>query len=52
MIYLSAFLDDVSSSFRHLDDLNAERPKLGERRESEMKEYFVETLNLHNWILQ
>lgn len=52
MIYLAAFLDDVSSSFRHLDDLNAKQPGVGERREREMKEYFVETLNLHNWILQ
>lgn len=52
MIYLGAFLDDVSSSFQHLDDLNAKRPEVGQRREREMTEYFVEIVNLHNWVLQ
>lgn len=52
MIYTGAFLHDVSSSFHHLDDLNAKRPKLGAGREREMKAYFVETLKLHNWVLQ
>lgn len=52
MIYLAAFLDDVSSSFHHLNALNSQHLKSHERREREMKEYFVDTLNLHNWVLQ
>lgn len=52
MIYLAAFLDDVSSAFRHLDGINAKRPQLGEKHKREIKLYFIETLNLHKWVLQ
>lgn len=52
IIYLAAFLDDVSLSLCHSDELNVKCRKLGGRREREMKKHLVKTLNLHNWICQ
>lgn len=49
IIYLTAFLDDVSSSFPHLDRLCE---KYAKHDKSHMNDYIIKTLNLHNWVLQ